>query len=118
VLAFAFSAVMSGLAGALYAHLVGFISPETFNATQSTFFMTMLLFGGIGTLAGPVIGAFVLTIVKEFFQGLSTYQILVYGIFILIVLFFFPNGAVGIFYNVKKFIIKRLVGRKKNAEAR
>jgi branched-chain amino acid transport system permease protein len=115
VLAFAFSAAMSGIAGAFYAHLVGFISPETFNATQSTLFMTMLLFGGIGTLAGPVIGAFVLTIVKEFFQSLSTYQILVYGIFILIVLFFFPNGTVGIFYNAKKFIIKHFAGRKQNA---
>ena len=95
-LAFAFCSVMAGLAGALYAHLVRFISPESFNATQSTFFVTMLLFGGIGTLAGPIVGALVLIIVREFLQSFSTYQILVYGIFILIVLFFLPHGAVGV----------------------
>jgi branched-chain amino acid transport system permease protein len=115
VLAFAISSIMSGLAGALYAHLVGFISPETFNAAQSTLFMTMLLFGGIGTLAGPVIGATVLIFIKEFFQGLATYQILVYGIFILIVLFFFPNGSVGIFNGIRKKIQNYLRGGKKVA---
>jgi branched-chain amino acid transport system permease protein len=115
ILAFAVSSVMSGLAGALYAHLVGFISPETFNATQSTLFMTMLLFGGIGTLAGPVIGAAVLIIIKEMFQSLSTYQILVYGIFILIVLFFFPNGSVGIFNSLKKGVRAHFAGGKSDA---
>jgi branched-chain amino acid transport system permease protein len=117
VLAFAFSSVMSGLAGTLYAHLVGFISPETFNATQSTFFITILLFGGIGTLAGPIVGSFALIIIREFLQSLSTYQILVYGIFILIVLFFFPHGTVGIYNTIKKNIIGRFKVGKKNAAA-
>jgi branched-chain amino acid transport system permease protein len=113
ILAFAISSVMAGLAGGLYAHLVGFISPETFNAAQSTLFMTMLLFGGIGTLAGPIVGAGILILIKEVFQTFSTYQTLIFGIFIIIILFFFPNGSVGIYTDVMKRI--RAQRSKKNA---
>jgi len=107
ILAFGISAFMTGLAGGLYAFLQGFISPETFNGTQSTLFMTMLLFGGITTTAGPVIGAAVLLLVKELFQSLSVYQGLIYALFILVVLFFLPNGAVGVYYNIRHKLAKR-----------
>jgi len=106
VMAFAISAAMTGFAGGLYAFLRGFISPETFNGTQSTLFMTMLLFGGITTTAGPIIGASVLLLVKEVFQSFSNWQGLIYAIFMLIVLFFFPRGVVGLFDDIKAFILK------------
>lgn len=106
ILAFAISAFLTGLSGGMYAHLVGFISPETFNSTQSTLFMTMLLFGGISTSTGPVVGAGVLIVIKEVFKAFSKYQILIYGLFILIVLFFFPNGVVGVFGSIKDRILK------------
>lgn len=105
VLAFAVSAAMTGLAGGLYAFLRGFISPETFNGTQSILFMTMLLFGGITTLAGPVIGAIILLLFKEVFQTFSTYQGLIYALFMLLVLFFFPNGIIGLYKSAKNAII-------------
>lgn len=102
ILAFGISAFMTGLAGGLYAFLRGFISPETFNGTQSLLFMTMLLFGGINTTVGPVIGAGVLLLVKELFQDLAIYQGLIYAVFILVVLFVFPKGAVGVFNNIQQ----------------
>lgn len=108
ILAFAISAFMTGLAGGLYAFLRGFISPETFNGTQSTLFMTMLLFGGITSTAGPVIGSAVLLLVKELFQSMALYQGVIYAMFILIVLFFFPNGAVGVYYNIRASVKKRV----------
>ena len=104
---------MTGVAGGLYAYLRGFISPETFNGTQSTLFMTMLLFGGITTTAGPVIGSAVLLLVKEVFQSLALYQGVIYAVFILVVLFFFPNGAVGVYYNFRAALAKK---KGKNAE--
>lgn len=106
-MAFGISAAYMGLAGGLYAHLVTYISPETFNATQSTLFMTMVLFGGIQSLMGPIVGAAVLMLVKEVFQFLQIYQVLIYGVFILIVLFFFPNGIVGLYKDVAGVILKR-----------
>ena len=107
IIAFAVSSAMTGLAGGLYAFLRGFISPETFNGTQSLLFMTMLLFGGLTTLAGPVIGAIILLLFKEVFQTFSTYQGLIYALFMLLVLFFFPNGVVGVYKAVKTWIAGR-----------
>ena len=114
--AFAISAFLMGLAGALYAHLVGYISPETFNATASTLFMTMILFGGIGTTMGPLVGSGILMLIKEVFQFLQIYQVLIYGVFILIVLFFMPSGAVGLFNKVVKKIQKKF-GKKEQEYA-
>lgn len=108
VMAFAVSAAMTGVAGGLYAYLRGFISPETFNGTQSTLFMTMLLFGGITTSLGPVIGAAVLLLVKEVFQSFSNWQGLIYALFMLIVLFFFPRGIVGLFGDLKNLLMRRM----------
>jgi len=113
-MAFGISAFYMGLAGGLYAHLVTYISPETFNATQSTLFMTMVLFGGIQSIFGPIVGAAVLMLIKEVFQFLQIYQVLIYGVFILIVLFFFPNGIVGLYKDIVGAILKRR--GKKNAE--
>lgn len=110
VIAFAISAAMTGLAGGLYAYLRGFISPETFNGTQSVLFMTMLLFGGMTTTAGPVIGACVLLFIKEAFQNFASAQGLIYALFMLLVLFFFPQGVVGIFKTIKELLVK--AGRK------
>ena len=117
IMAFAISAFMAGLAGGLYAHLVGFISPETYNATQSTLFVTMLLFGGIATMTGPLVGSAILLIIKEVLQSFSQFQILVYGVFILLVLFFFPSGVVGLYSNLKKKITGYIERRKNSAEA-
>ncbi len=97
VMAFALSAGFTGLAGGLYAHLVSFISPDTFNSAQSMLFMTMLLFGGTCSCLGSMLGSIVLIIIREYLQSFSNYQTLIYGIFLLLVIFYFPNGAAGIF---------------------
>jgi branched-chain amino acid transport system permease protein len=107
VMAFALSALLTGLAGAFYAHLIGFISPDGFNNNQSNVFMTMLLFGGIASSFGPLIGSTTLTVVTEVMQGFVRYQMLLYAIFILLVLFCMPNGVSGVIANVKARIAKR-----------
>lgn len=96
VLAFVISACYTGIAGSLFAHLINFVSPDSFNSTQSTLFMTILLFGGMATLAGPLIGSIVLITIKEVLQSFATYQMLIYAILLLIVLFLMPNGIVGV----------------------
>lgn len=115
-LAFVISACYAGIAGGLYAHTINFISPDTFSSTQSTLFMTILLFGGMANLAGPLVGSIVLLCIKEVLQSFSTYQMLVYAILILIVLFLMPNGISGVFRMVAAKIKTFKDGRKKNAE--
>ncbi len=115
IMAFAVSAVFTGFAGAMYAHFVGFISPETFTSTQSVLFMTMLLFGGMGNFAGPLIGAAVITVLNESLQTLGSYRMLVYGGFILLVLLYLPHGISGIVDVVKQRFTRRKEARHADA---
>ena len=93
VMAFGISAFYTAFAGALYAHFVRFISPETFTQEAlSVPLLTMVLFGGLGSLWGPVIGSVVVTLVKELLQATGTYQMIIYSGFIVIVLLFMPKG--------------------------
>lgn len=108
ILAFAISAFLAGLAGAFYAHMVGFISPDTFTNAQSNMFMTMLLFGGIATMTGSLIGATIITIVTELLQSFASAQTLIYAVFILIVLFYLPNGIVGLWDKIRDGLKKRV----------
>lgn len=114
-LAFVISAAYAGLAGGLYAHLINFISPDTFSSTQSTLFMTILLFGGMANLAGPLVGSVVLLSIKEFLQSFSTYQMMVYALLILIVLFLLPNGISGECKVLFQKAAARIKGRKEHA---
>jgi branched-chain amino acid transport system permease protein len=95
VTAFAIGAFYAGLGGALYAHLIWFVSPETFTLNQSVLFLTMVLLGGAGTLWGPVIGTVLLIVLLEILQGFGTYQMAVYGVIIMLILFFMPQGIAG-----------------------
>ena len=115
ILAFALSALFTGLAGGLYAHLIGYISPDTFTSTQSTLFRTMLLFGGLGTLFGPVVGSAILLVIRELMQSLINYQTLVYAIFILLVLFLLPTGVNGGVIRLKNWLARKLKGGRTNA---
>ena len=109
VMAFAVSAFYTGFAGALYAHLIGFISPESFEMNQSVIFLTMLLFGGMGNMYGPILGAIALTAVSEYLQKLGSYQMLAYGVFLLFIIVFIPSGiSQGI--NVRSLFKKREKG--------
>lgn len=99
-IAFAVSAFYTALAGALFAHFMGYISPETFTRATSTSFLTMVLFGGSGTVAGPILGAGILSVFSEMIQAFGEYQMLIYGVLIILVVLFAPQGLMGIINNV------------------
>ena len=95
VLAFAIGAFYAGFAGALYAHLIRFVSPETFSLEQSVSFLTMVLLGGAGTFFGPLVGTVIILVLFEYLQVFGQAQMAVYGLIIICVLFFMPRGLVG-----------------------
>lgn len=113
VFAFAATAVFTSFTGCMYAHLVGFISPETFKQNQSLIYLTMLLLGGMGNFAGPLIGAVLITIINEYLQVFGSYQMLIYGAIIIIIILFMPEGIVGIYDTIKSKWKKR--GRRGHA---
>ena len=96
MIAFCMSAFYVSIAGSLYAHFVNYISPGLFSYDQSVLFMTMLLFGGSGSLFGPIIGVTAIQISNEFLRNFDKYQMLFYGILILLVVLFMPNGIIGL----------------------
>ena len=88
-------AAMFGLAGALYAHSEGFITPSTFGFGHvDVRVLVMLAFGGIGSLLGPVIGAAAFTILDEWLVSFDEYRLMIYGAVILVLFLFLPQGVV------------------------
>jgi branched-chain amino acid transport system permease protein len=96
VLAATISAGMAGLGGGLYAHYTRFVSPEVFLFTYTVTMVIMVVAGGKGTLAGPVVGALLFTILPEVLRALTSWQwqMLLYGILLIAVLFVMPRGIV------------------------
>lgn len=92
VMAFTISAVFVSFAGAMYIHLVGYVSPDTFTQKQSVMFITMLLFGGTACLSGPIIGSCFVLLLTELLRGLQSYQMLIYGALMLIIIVAMPGG--------------------------
>ncbi len=97
VLVFVISAAFAGFGGTLFAHQQNYISPDNFQFFSSVFFLLAVLFGGAGTLLGPVIGAAVLTLLPEMLHDFDKFRLIVYGCFILVTLYFLPNGVMGLF---------------------
>lgn len=96
VLAAVISAAMAGAAGGLYAHYTRFVSPEVFLFTYTVTMVIMVVAGGKGTLAGPVLGAVLFTVLPEVLRAATSWQwqMLLYGVLLIATLFFMPRGIV------------------------
>jgi len=94
--AFGFSAALAGLAGGLYAHLAGFLSPEPFVFFESSKFVAMAIIGGLRHLSGGVIGGVGLTFLPEIlrlnYRGWENYYLVFTSFIIVLIVIFLPNG--------------------------
>jgi branched-chain amino acid transport system permease protein len=98
VTTFAGSAIFPGVAGAIYARHIGYIDPPTvFAIIWSIRAITTTIFGGRGTILGPIIGSVILTLVSEevWAQDPNLYQI-IYGGIIILVMLFMPGGLISL----------------------
>jgi ABC-type branched-subunit amino acid transport system permease subunit len=93
--AFAVSAVLAGIAGSLLSVFVGYISPDLFTIDQSVQVLTMALFGGLTSILGAVVGAAAINALNELLRDFSEYQLIAYGIAIVLVVTVLPDGLVG-----------------------
>ena len=91
---FALSALLSALAGSLYAHTVTFISPATFGFNFSVEILTMVVIGGLGSIYGSFLGAALLTLLPEFLRMFNDYDIVFYGLLLILMTMFMPGGLV------------------------
>jgi len=95
VLAFVLGSAIAGLAGGFYAHFLTFIMPQNFGFGQSIVILCMVVFGGIGTRWGPIVGAVFLGILPEISRPIMEYRILIYGVLLLAMMRFQPGGLLG-----------------------
>ncbi|HUL23564.1 MAG TPA: branched-chain amino acid ABC transporter permease [Thermodesulfobacteriota bacterium] len=95
VVAFILGSAIAGLAGGFYAHFLTFIMPQNFGFGQSIVILSMVVFGGIGTRWGPIVGAIVLGVLPEVSRPIMEYRTLIYGILLLGMMRFQPGGLLG-----------------------
>lgn len=113
---FALSALISAVAGSLYAHTMTFISPASFGFNFSVELVTMVVIGGLGSIYGSLLGAALLTLLPEFLRTFQDYDIIVYGLLLIVMTMFMPGGLVrGIPGLFGALLPKRMEGGGENA---
>lgn len=95
VFAFTIASMFAGLAGALFSHYFGIAHPSSFTFMRSFDIMTMVVLGGLGSLSGSVIGAFILTLIAAVMQSYPEYRMIVYALLLIILMLYRPNGILG-----------------------
>ena len=90
----AIGAIFGGMAGAIYAHYISFISPESFTFHFSVVLICIVILGGLDNILGVVIGAILLTVIPEKIRFFAEARMLFYGVIIIAVLIFRPQGLI------------------------
>jgi branched-chain amino acid transport system permease protein len=91
---FTLSAAISAIAGSLYAHTMTFISPASFGFNFSIELLTMVVIGGLGSIYGSFLGAALLTLLPELLRAFQDYDIVIYGLLLILMTMFMPGGLV------------------------
>jgi len=94
LLAFVISATFASVAGSLVAHYSGFITPSKVSFLHSVELVTMVVFGGLASTFGAVVGAAVLTTLPQLLTALKEYEMAVFGAILMATMIFFPRGFV------------------------
>ena len=110
VMAFILGSSIAGIAGGFYAHFLTFIMPQNFGFPMSIVILSMVVFGGIGTRWGPLVGAVILGVLPEISRPVMEYRTFLYGLLLMGMMRFQPEGLLG-FDSLLMRWIRRLVPR-------
>lgn len=100
VVAFSISAAIAGMAGTMYAHMQMHVGPEMAHDSLSGLILMMAVVGGMGSIIGPVIGAYLLSLVNESLRFLGEMRLLIYSGAVVLVVVFAPKGLMEIFSSI------------------
>ena len=95
LIAFTFSSFLAGIAGGLFAHLLGFINPSSFGIMKSTESLVMVYLGGMGSLSGSVLSAIVFTILLELLRPAQILKWVIIPLILILIMEFHPEGIMG-----------------------
>lgn len=105
MISFAISAFYAGIAGGLMAHYFGYIQPIMFKLVKSTELTIIVIFGGLGSVSGSVVGTILLTFLPELLRSFANWRLVLYGAAVIIIMISRPQGLMG----GKEFSIKGIV---------
>jgi branched-chain amino acid transport system permease protein len=91
-IAFGVSAFYTGVAGGLFAFVVGFLSPDAFDVFLSVDFVVMIIVGGLGSVPGSIVGAAVVTVLHDSLAAFQNYRPLIFGVILVACMLFMPGG--------------------------
>ncbi|MCL2838275.1 MAG: branched-chain amino acid ABC transporter permease [Oscillospiraceae bacterium] len=111
VMAFTVSAFLAGVAGALFAGNLGILEPASFGFMQSIDILMIVVLGGMGSMAGAVISAAILTSLPLFMQGLNQYRLVIFALMLIVVMIFKPSGLLGTYDFSLSRSLERLINR-------
>ena len=112
VLAFTVSAFFAGVAGALYAGYTGILTPGNFTFMTSINILVMVVLGGLGSMAGSIIAAGILTALPLALQSFNKYRMVIYALLLIVVMIFKPSGLLGRYdFSLTRIIEKAINGR-------
>ena len=92
-IAFGLSAFYTGVAGGLFAFVVGFLSPDAFDVFLSVDFVVMIIVGGLGSVPGSILGAAIVTVLNDSLAGFQNYRPLIFGAILVGCMLFMPGGV-------------------------
>ena len=113
------SAAYAGIGGGLMAHYMTFLQPKMFSLVKSTELTIIVIFGGLGSISGSVVGALVLTALPEVLRVIRDWRLVLYGLSVIIIMVTRPEGLMG-GYELTPSSMKKLIAdikNKKNAKA-
>ncbi len=112
IMAFAISAFLCGFAGAYMAHLSGYIVSDGYKQALSFNYLIMVIFGGVNSLLGPVIGATIYQFINELLASAAAWRSVTYGIVVLVIVGFVPGGCVSALRTVGDKLAHMIDGKK------
>jgi len=112
---FTVSALLSAVAGSLYAHTMTFISPVAFGFNFSVELVTMVIIGGLGSIYGSFLGAAILTMLPELLRVFQDFDIVIYGLMLILITMYLPGGLISGLETVARMVMSRIRGKQIDA---
>ncbi len=108
LLSFGIGGFIAGIAGCVFAAKQGTVSPDSFDFVVSVMVLAMVVLGGLGNIYGALLGAFLLSLLPEFLRGFDVYRMLLFGLAMIFMMLFRPQGILGELHHREEFRRKSL----------
>jgi branched-chain amino acid transport system permease protein len=113
---FVLAAAIGGLAGGFYAHYISYVGPEVFGFSFMITMIIMVLAGGKGTLAGPIVGAAIVVFLEEYLRDFKELRFSIFGLIVVAIVIFLPRGLMGFIGRRPEIYLRKTVGRPADQE--